>query len=307
VHAVIDFAKLLMQPGSSEVMNAQLPSIGSRVAFLLIVFAIVFVFEIAFPLFAYKRGAQLRNIGRNLGITVIFLAVNLLLHPISPLATQLSLDARFGLSYWLGLSPWGQLVLGIVGLDLFAYFAHVTMHKLGWMWLFHRMHHSDAMVDVTTAFREHPGETLWRVSWHIAGVFVFGTPAWVLVTYLTLSALNAQLEHANIRLPERLDWWLRLLFVTPNMHKMHHSRYQPETDSNYSNLLSIWDRLGRTYNCGPSFAELRYGLDGFDDREKQSLSGLLKMPLMSNWGEPTIRSGRNPPVLRTPDSSLPPH
>ena len=290
---MIDFGKLLLHPGSSEAMNAQLPSIGSRIAFVLIAFAIVFVFEIAFPLFAYNRAAQLRNMGRNLGITAIFLAVNLLLHPLSPFATQLSLDERFGLSYWLALSPWGQLVLGIVGLDLFAYFAHVTMHKLGWMWLFHRMHHCDATVDVTTAFREHPGETLWRVGWHIAGVFAFGTPAWVLVTYLTLSALNAQLEHANIRLPERLDWWLRLLFVTPNMHKMHHSRHQPETDSNYSNLLSIWDRLGRTYNHGPSFAELHYGLDDFDDHEKQSLSGLLKMPFISSWGQPTIQSGRS--------------
>jgi sterol desaturase/sphingolipid hydroxylase (fatty acid hydroxylase superfamily) len=289
----LDFAKLLLQPGSSEAMNAQLPSIGSRIALLLVTFAIVFAFEIAFPLFAYNRAARVRNIGRNLGITAIFLAVNLLLHPISPFATQLSLDARFGLSYWLGLSPLGQLILGIVGLDLFAYFAHVTMHKLGWMWLFHRMHHSDAYVDVTTAFREHPGETLWRVGWHIAGVFVFGTPAWVLVTYLTLSALNAQWEHANIRLPERLDWWLRFLFVTPNMHKMHHSRYQPETDSNYSNLLSIWDRLGGTYNRGPSFAELHYGLDGFDEPEKQSLGGLLKTPFMSTWGQPNIPSGRN--------------
>ncbi|MFK4715977.1 sterol desaturase family protein [Bradyrhizobium elkanii] len=141
-------------------------------------------------------------------------------------------------------------------------------------------------VDVTTAFREHPGETLWRIGWHIAGVLVFGTPAWVLVSYLTLSALNAQFEHANIRLPERLDRWLRLVFVTPNMHKMHHSRHQPETDANYSNLLSIWDRLGGTYHRGPRFAELRYGLDGFDDPEKQSLRGLLKMPFMRDWGRP---------------------
>jgi sterol desaturase/sphingolipid hydroxylase (fatty acid hydroxylase superfamily) len=283
---------LLLHPGPSEAMNGELPSTGSRIAFLLLTFAIVFLFEVAFPLFAYKRGDRLRNIRRNLAITAIFVGVNLLLNPISPLAAKLSMDARFGLSYWLELSPLGQLILGIIGLDLFAYFAHVSLHKLGWMWRFHRMHHSDSLVDVTTAFREHPGETLWRVGWHIAGVFTFGTPAWVLVTYLTLSALNAQLEHANIRLPERLDWWLRLLFVTPNMHKVHHSRCQAETDSNYSNLLSIWDRLGRTYNRGPIFAELHYGLDGFDEGDKQSLSGLLKMPFMNGWGQPSARARR---------------
>jgi sterol desaturase/sphingolipid hydroxylase (fatty acid hydroxylase superfamily) len=299
---MLDFGKLLLHPASNEAMNAHLPSIGSRVAFLLIVFAIVFTFEIAFPLFSYSRTARAQNIGRNLGITAIFLAVNFLLHPISPFATGLASEAGFGLSYWLGLSPWGQLILGLVGLDLFAYFAHVTMHKLGWMWRFHRMHHADSMVDVTTAFREHPGETLWRVGWHIAGVFAFGTPAWVLVSYLTLSALNAQLEHANIRLPERLDWWLRLLFVTPNMHKVHHSRDQVETDTNYSNLLSILDRLGGTYIRGPALTELRYGLDGFDEEEKQSLSGLLKMPLMSRWGQPDIseRSAAGPAAAPLP-------
>ncbi|MHC2434974.1 sterol desaturase/sphingolipid hydroxylase (fatty acid hydroxylase superfamily) [Bradyrhizobium sp. USDA 4451] len=141
-------------------------------------------------------------------------------------------------------------------------------------------------------------------------MIVFGTPAWVLVSYLTLSALNAQFEHANIRLPERLDRWLRLVFVTPNMHKMHHSRHQPETDSNYSNLLSIWDRIGGTYNRGPRFAELRYGLDGFDDAEKQSLPGLLKMPFMAKWGQSeagpdnkqraSIDRSAPPPVLPWP-------
>jgi len=281
---MISFLKLFWHPGAGEAVTSELPSSSARLAFLFTAFALVMLFEAAFPLFNYGRDARLKNIGRNFAITAIFLGVHLLLNPLSPWAAQTALNAQFGLSYWLGLSSVGQLLVGIVGLDLFAYFAHVSMHKLGWMWRFHRMHHADRFVDVTTAFREHPGETLWRIGWSLAGVFVFGVPAWVLVTYLTLSALNAQFEHANIRLPERLDRWLRVLFVTPNMHKMHHSRHQPETDSNYSNLLSIWDRLGGTYHRGPRFAELRYGLDEFDDAEKQSLSGLLKMPFMRDWG-----------------------
>jgi len=276
---------------AGEVADMALPSNGARVAFLLIALGVVFLFEAAFPLFNYTQGHLVRHSIRNLILTAVFLGVNFLLSPLSPFATGIVTEARFGLSYWLGLPPAGQLLVGIAGLDLFAYFAHVTMHKIAWLWRFHRMHHSDHEVDVTTAFREHPGETLWRVGWHIAGVIVFGTPMWVLVTYLTLSAFNAQLEHANIRLPERLDHWLRLLFVTPNMHKVHHSRYQPETDTNYSNLLSIWDRVGRTYNRGPRFAELRYGLDGFDDQDKQSLGGLLKMPFMSAWGRPDAGPG----------------
>jgi sterol desaturase/sphingolipid hydroxylase (fatty acid hydroxylase superfamily) len=303
---MIGFAKLLLHPGAREVAHVALPSAGARLAFLLVCFAVVLLFEAAFPLFKHGRSDRLRNIARNAAITAIFVGVNLLLSPLSPLAAHWAMDAKFGLSYWLGLSPLSQLLLGLVGLDLFAYLAHVSMHKLGWMWRFHRMHHADRFVDVTTAFRQHPGETLWRIGWHIAAVIVFGTPAWVLVTYLTLSALNGQLEHANIRLPDRLDRWLRLVFVTPNMHKMHHSRYQPETDSNYSNLLSIWDRIGNTYNHGPRFAELHYGLDGFDDPARQSLGGLLKMPFMSGWGRPASESDHErdrsapPPLLPWP-------
>jgi len=259
--------------------NVLVPSDHARIVFLLAVFGILFFFEAVFPLFRYGNG-HFEHLLRNLGITAIFLGVNLLAAPVSPLATRFVTQARFGLSGWLGLSPLGQLVVGVVGLDLFAYFAHVTLHEFRWLWRFHRMHHADNRVDVTTAFREHPGETLWRIGWHVAGVLAFGTPLWVLVTYLTLSAFNAQLEHANFRLPARLDRWLRVVYVTPNMHKVHHSRRQPETDMNYSNLLSIWDRLGRTYSGGPRFDELHYGLDGFDDRGSQSLTGMLKMPFM---------------------------
>jgi sterol desaturase/sphingolipid hydroxylase (fatty acid hydroxylase superfamily) len=284
---MMDIGTIFCSPFAESVAaNLAWPSDGSRIAFLLAAFAVVFLFEAAFPLFSYGRGHWLRHFVRNFILTAIFLGMNFLLSPISPFAVGFVTEAKFGLSYWLGLPPAAQLVVGIAGLDLFAYCAHLTMHKIAWLWLFHRVHHSDNEIDVTTAFREHPGETLWRVGWHIAGVVVFGTPMWVLLTYLTLSALNAQFEHANIRLPATLDRWLRLLFVTPNMHKVHHSRHLPETDMNYSNLLSIWDRLGRSYSHGPNFAEMHYGLDGFDDQDKQSVGGLLKMPFMKSWGQP---------------------
>ncbi len=293
-------------PAGSEALNAALPSNGTRLAFLFATLGVIALFEAAFPLFDRAWGHRLRHMGRNLAITAIFLGLNLLLSPISPLATRISNEAQFGPSYWLRLAPAGQLAVGIIGLDLFAYFAHVTLHKFAWLWRFHRVHHSDNAVDVTTAFREHPGETLWRIGWHVAGVFIFGTPMWVLVVYLTLSAFNAQLEHANIRLPVGLDRWLRLLFVTPNMHKVHHSRHQPETDTNYANLLSIWDRLGRTYNRGPRFAELHYGLDGFDDQDKQSVGGLLKMPFMTSWGRQDTTTGdaRQRPTASAMPSAL---
>jgi sterol desaturase/sphingolipid hydroxylase (fatty acid hydroxylase superfamily) len=170
-------------------------------------------------------------------------------------------------------------VLGIAALDLAAYGAHVALHKSALAWRFHRVHHSEPEVDVTTALRQHPGETLWRVAWQLLPIVALGLPFGVVVLYQTLSTLNAQLEHANLRLPERADRMLRLLFVTPNMHKVHHSRLQRETDSNYANLFSLWDRLFGTYTPATDLDALRYGLDGFD--EPQSLGALLRLPFAS--------------------------
>lgn len=181
----------------------------------------------------------------------------------------------------LDISRWTQAVLGILALDLFGYFAHVLLHKSWFGWQFHRVHHSESAVDVTTAFRQHPGETIWRLLWQLAGIVAFGMPLWIVIIYLILSALNAQLEHANIKLNSRLDRFLRLVIVTPHMHKAHHSRDQRETDSNYSNIFSFWDRLFGTYTAEIDFRKLCYGLNGFDTKERQTLRGLLKMPFMS--------------------------
>jgi sterol desaturase/sphingolipid hydroxylase (fatty acid hydroxylase superfamily) len=134
---------------------------------------------------------------------------------------------------------------------------------------------------VTTAFRQHPGETVWRTLWQLAAILVFALPLWVVLLYLILSALNAQLEHANIKMNGNLDRLLRLLVVTPHMHKVHHSRDQRQTDSNYSNIFAFWDRVFGTYTSEVDFQALRYGLDGLDAKNRQTLKGLLKMPFMT--------------------------
>jgi len=188
-----------------------------------------------------------------------------------------------GLFLLLGLPSWLQVVCGVLVLDLFAYLAHVLLHKSWPGWQFHRVHHSENAVDVTTAFRQHPGETVWRILWQLAAIGMFGIPLWIVVVYLILSGLNAELEHANIRLNRRVDRVLRLLVVTPTMHKVHHSRDQRETDSNHSNIFSLWDRCFGTYTSSIDFARLSYGLDGFDVKERQTLIGLLKMPFLNYY------------------------
>ena len=235
--------------------------------------------ETIVPLYRYQN-SRMRHALPNVGLTLLLVLTNLALSFSSAYLADFTVRNGSGLLSLITLPRWTQLLLSITALDFFAYLAHRLLHQSWLGWQFHRVHHSENAVDVTTAFRQHPGETIWRLLWQLAAIVVFGVPLWIVLIYLIISALNAQLEHANIKVNVGLDRWLRLLVVTPNMHKVHHSRDQRETDSNYSNIFSLWDRLLGTYTADVDFQKLRYGLDGFDVSEKQTLRGLLKMPFM---------------------------
>jgi sterol desaturase/sphingolipid hydroxylase (fatty acid hydroxylase superfamily) len=232
------------------------------------------------PLYRY-RNSRVRHALSNVALAVLLVLTNLALSFSSAYLSSFTVSHGVGLFALLTGPVWFEAVLGVMVLDLFAYFAHVLLHKSWLGWQFHRVHHSESAVDVTTAFRQHPGETVWRILWQLAAIVVFGLPLWVVIVYLILSTLNAQLEHANIKMNRSLDRCLRLLIVTPHMHKVHHSQDQRETDSNYANIFSFWDRLFGTYTPETDFQRLRYGLDGFDAKERQTLQGLLKMPFMN--------------------------
>ena len=115
------------------------------------------------------------------------------------------------------------------------------------LWRFHRVHHSDPFVDVTTSFRTHPVEIAWRHLWLFVTVWILGVPAAAVVVFRVLSAVNGIFEHANIRVRPAVDTALSWVWVTPQMHKVHHSRDQAETDTNYGNLLALPDRLFGTF------------------------------------------------------------
>ena len=251
----------------------------ARLYVLVILCALLWTLESVVPLYRHGRG-RLPHAFPNVVLALLLALTNLALSAGTARLADFADRHGIGLFRLLEFSPLMMLIFGVAALDFFGYWAHRLLHQSWLGWQFHRVHHSEAAVDVTTAFRQHPGETVWRMAWQLAGVVIFGLPLWVVVIYLTLSGLNAQLEHANIKLSDRVDLLLRSFFVTPNMHKAHHSRIQKETDTNYSNIFSFWDRLCGTYTPRVNFVELRYGLDGFDDARKQSLRGLLTMPFV---------------------------
>jgi sterol desaturase/sphingolipid hydroxylase (fatty acid hydroxylase superfamily) len=256
-----------------------LPSDQVRLLVLVALCGVLWALESIVPLYRYQN-SRVRHALPNVALMLILVLTNLALSFSSAYLAAFTVRNGVGLLFLFGHSAWTQAFLGVLALDLFAYLAHVLLHKLWLGWQFHRVHHSENAVDVTTTFRQHPGEAVWRILWQLAAVLVFGLPLWVVIVYLILSSLNAQMEHANIRLNDNLDRLIRLLIVTPHMHKVHHSRDQRETDSNYANIFSFWDRLFGTYTRRVEFQGLRYGLDGFDVRERQTLRGLLKMPFV---------------------------
>src|SRR5262245_4726384 len=248
----------------------------TNVTIILSVMAIGALLETAVPMALAKPWKGGRR-AANLGLTAVAFLANWLL---AALAAVLALKLRpAGLLAQFGWPGWLELVIGVLALDFSAgYLSHRTMHMWPAMWRFHQIHHSDPFVDVTTTYRTHPVETVWRFLFAIVPVWLFGIPAQAVMIQRLLQATNGVIEHANIRLWPPLDRMLSLIWVTPNVHKIHHSRKISETNSNYANLLTIYDRLLGTYTPADRAMSVVYGLDDADPEAVVSFPGLLSMP-----------------------------
>jgi sterol desaturase/sphingolipid hydroxylase (fatty acid hydroxylase superfamily) len=187
----------------------------------------------------------------------------------------------------LGISPGMTLLVALLWLDFSFYVAHLAMHKVPGFWRFHQVHHTDPAVDVTTTVRQHPGEGVIRYAFLAAFALPLGAGPGPFALYRLTSVLSGLLEHANLRLPPRLDDLLSLVVTWPNTHKIHHSRDPRYTDTNYGNLFSWWDRLFGTFTPARHGAAVAYGLDGLDDPTTQTTAGLLRLPFRAPADAPT--------------------
>lgn len=199
------------------------------------------------------------------------LALRLLAIALPLLAVGAAMDAaqlgvglfhRVGTPYWLGL------ILSVLLFDLAIWTQHLVTHKVPLFWRFHRVHHADRDLDVTTAIRFHPVEIAASMLIKIGLVYLIGPAPAAVVLFEVLLNGTALFSHANLRLPGALDRWLRLVVVTPDMHRVHHSAHRHEHDSNYGFALSVWDRLFGTYRAQPEggHQSMTVGLEWQDDR-----------------------------------------
>ena len=196
---------------------------------------------------------------------------------------------QFGLLSWISKVPiWINVFIGILFLDLVgAYLPHWLEHKIKPLWMIHLVHHSDHHVDTTTANRHHPLESLIRFIFTLLGVLLIGASIGIVMLYQSISLIATQFNHANIKLPKKVDLFLSYFFVSPDMHKIHHHYRLPYTDSNFGNIFSIWDRLFGTYKTLKR-EKLIYGVDVFfDENANGKISQLLQQPFQP-YSKPTL-------------------
>lgn len=259
-------------------LTAFQPALASVVVILAAMAAISLV-ELAIPLHA--RGPAARaHLRPNLTLTFLTFATNAVMNTALVMAL-FWLEARgLGLLRAFALPPLWAGVAAVVALDFSFYVTHLAMHKVPAFWRFHCVHHSDPALDVTTTIRQHPGESVIRYASLAAFAIALGASPGAFAVYRVWVALNGLLEHANLRAPRALDRALAWVTTWPHMHKLHHSRRPEETDSNYSNIFSVWDRLFGTYTPSERGTNVAYGLDGFDDPAAQTTAGLLAAPFL---------------------------
>jgi sterol desaturase/sphingolipid hydroxylase (fatty acid hydroxylase superfamily) len=210
-------------------------------------FALFFALETLAPARPWQ-GDRLRRLGFHAGVAVLNTVVVRVLVYVPFLVFSVYVDEEgWGLSRMLGLTGWTEIVLAVVVLDFFDYLWHRANHRVKFLWRFHKAHHADTGMDVTTALRFHPGELLISALVKAAWIAIWGplVVAWFL--FEALVSLCAQFHHANIDFPDGVERWLSRFIVTPRFHAAHHAVDRHYGNANFSTIFSVWDRLFGTW------------------------------------------------------------
>ncbi len=211
----------------------------------------------------------------------------------------------WGLLAMIALPFWIEIIIAFLLLDMLIYAQHIAFHKIPILWRFHKVHHADRDLDVTSGARFHPVESILSMAYKLICIMLIGPAAFAVFLFEVVLNAAAMFNHANVRLPLGLDRVLRLFIVTPDMHRVHHSVIVRETNSNYSFFLTIWDRMFRTYTAQPEKGHdgMTIGLSEYQDNKPANLIWSLLVPFTRNRGAET-KTGSNSieeprPVLKS--------
>lgn len=255
-----------------------------RIAFFLGVLVVMAIWEVAAP----RRRREIPRLLRwsnNLGVVVVDTLLVRLLFPIVAVGLALLAEERgWGLFNILQTPAWAAFILSLLAFDLAIYLQHVMFHAVPALWRLHRMHHADLEFDVTTGLRFHPVEILLSMVIKLFVVVALGPPAIAVLVFEIVLNATSMFNHSNVRLWLGLDRYLRLLVVTPDMHRVHHSIYPEETNSNFGFNLPWWDRLFGTYRAQPRDGHegMTIGIEQFRTTRDLWLDRMLLQPLRGN-------------------------
>jgi len=205
------------------------------------------------------------------------------LFPAGAIGVALFVEAQgWGLLQHWRLPTWAAILVAIVVLDFAIWAQHVMFHAVPTLWRLHRVHHADLDFDLTTGLRFHPLEIMLSFGIKAAVIVVIGAPVMAVLLFEVILNSLALFNHGNVRMPGWLDRRLRWLVVTPDFHRVHHSWYPEETNSNFGFNLSLWDRLAGTYRAAPRDGHegMTIGINQFREPEWERLDRMLIQPFV---------------------------
>jgi sterol desaturase/sphingolipid hydroxylase (fatty acid hydroxylase superfamily) len=232
--------------------------------------------------------SKLKRWSTNLGLSIVNGLMLRVLVPVLAVGTAAWADGQsIGLLNFLELPFLLSCVLAFVLLDLLIYAQHVLFHHVPVFWRLHQVHHADPDIDTSTGVRFHPIEILLSMGIKISAVILLGAPAVAVMVFEIVLNATSLFNHGNVRLSGWADRLIRQVFVTPDMHRVHHSVIRQETDSNFGFNFSIWDRLFGTYRETPELGhlEMEIGLKEFRDEGPTRVSWSLGLPFRPLHGK----------------------
>lgn len=245
---------------------------------LVAAFAVLFIAEGRHRLRSRTQSRLKRVVVNTLVSIPAFTLLRFLFLPVMVKLAMKNRQLQWGLNYQYIANPFIKGLAAFLIMDYTNYLWHVLNHKLPFLWRFHIVHHSDRDLDVTTALRFHFGELIGSVFYRGAFVFISGATALQVLIYEILFEGATQFHHSNWKLPYKLEKGLNKMIVTPRMHGIHHSIIRQETDSNYSVIFSIWDRLHNTIRLNVAQKLIVTGVPSYSDPDELTVAYLLKLP-----------------------------
>lgn len=272
-----------------------------RIVLFISIFMVLVLWEVAAP----RRRLTVSKAGRwVINLSIIFLDTLMLRLLMPAAAIGVAAAARnngWGLLNYLELPEPMAVVFGVLAFDLVIYLQHLMFHAVPLLWRLHMVHHADLDIDMSTGLRFHPIEILISMGIKMSAAAVIGPPVVAILLFEVILNGTAMFNHANIRLPLAVDRLLRLLVVTPDMHRVHHSVTIRETNSNFGFNFPWWDRLFGTYRAQPvaGHTGMTIGLSQFRKADGLTFPRLLALPFTGNPGNYSLSSiGRNPEVIK---------